>query len=184
MAVFIAISGCYAGDSEKLEKIPLDSIYSTFSQKGLKNITDRENMYYEELMTKSKHGASNFFLVRGDDFSKAIEATHRVAVAGSIVDRITLEEQPQGQVWMVVYWGIAGSSPPCWTIHSVERSEKTIRLRYRHHEDGGETKDLHRYYAWVPPGELKAGKYNLEMWDEDNSERMLTRLCWIIPKRK
>src|SRR5262245_42854606 len=79
-----AIHGAEEGDKVDTKKIPLDAIYSTSQQKGLKLIDQgqgdegfREEM--RELYQQSiKMGASNIFLVRGDDIGSAVKATWSV----------------------------------------------------------------------------------------------------------
>jgi hypothetical protein len=110
---------------------------------------------------------------------KAVQCCFR-RFDGERGERIVLRDHPQGQAWMVVYWGVGGSEPPRWTIHSVERSEKRIRLYYR--EEGGNTDDIHSYYAWIPLGNLSVGKYELEMWSQKTGDKTLTRLCWVVER--
>ena len=175
--------GCASSQTEpeKFEKMDPKQIYSTNGQKGLKTALDSGSKIEEDLRVKSRSGASNIYFVRGKDFDQAIQATHRVIFFGQPGDRIFLDDPQEGQIWMVVYWGVGGSHPPVWTIKSVERSEKTIRVHY--HEQGAETDDARNYYAWIPLGNPKVGTYQLEMWNQSTKEKTLARVCWITEKR-
>jgi hypothetical protein len=177
IVALVSLGGC-TNEAEKFEQIELSQIYATNGQKGLKELP--ENKDWEAIRTKSTYGASNVFLLRGKDVDEAIKATRLIILAGGRGDSI--EEEVQGQAWMVLSWGVGSSSPPKWTIHSVEKSEKSIRVHYREHK--AFTDDIHHYYAWVPLGSLKPGKYTLEVWSHDTGEKMLQRLCKVLEKNQ
>jgi hypothetical protein len=76
-------SGPDRGEEPKVQTIPLDSVYSTNGQEKLKPVSRRLEEPYgmdlEELYRNSQGmGASNIFLVRGDDLAAAVKATRRV----------------------------------------------------------------------------------------------------------
>ncbi|MBI1831684.1 MAG: hypothetical protein HYR84_09565 [Planctomycetes bacterium] len=176
----LSFSGCEGGETEKFEKIDIGKIYATFGPPEMR-VDSEDSKWFEELRKRTS-GASNVYLVRGRDIGAAIDATHDVENNGRRGDEVNLSEPPDGQAWMVVFFGRSSSSLP-WTIHAVEKSEKTIRLKYRKagpQKGQVHTTDVWRYYAWVPLGDLKRGKYQLEIWDQDAGERTLARACVVL----
>lgn len=174
IAAICAGLGCSQGEGDKTEKIDLKEVYSSFGQDGVK--TPEENKSFQELAYSSKrsHGASNIYLVRGKDIDEAIAATRRF-----VGNRMYLDDPEKGQAWVVVYLGHGGSGK--WKLSSVTRSDKAIRVHYRAQPTA--LTDWRGYYAWIPLGDPKVGKYQLELWDQDSGEKILSRSCSIVAKR-
>jgi hypothetical protein len=180
-----------APSQDKVEKIALDSVHSTSHQKPLKPVSHGFNLqgngekkyetsyghFLEEIFKAYHTGASNVFLVRGDDIGAAISATWEVCVCRRGAERPSApyEKGAHKPLWLVAYLGTAGSEPPYWEVRSVERKGRTVRLSFAPSEDGGRTNDEHQYFYWAPLGELEAGAYTLELYDEQEKAVVLTR---------
>jgi hypothetical protein len=171
-----ACLGCGADAQEKFEKIPLDRVFSTNRQEGVKEPPERKLI---EDLSKLRNGASNIFLVTGKDINEAILATRKVVSGGVPGGRMNLARPEDEHSWLVVYFGL-GASGPEWTIEGVERSGKTVRVRYRTHPVT--LADSRVYYAWIPLGVPQFGKYQLEMWDDDAGEKTLSRTYVVLPR--
>ncbi len=184
--LFIAslIIGCGAEDKRN---IPLKSIYSTNGQDGLQILKSRlEEPYGQDLqeMSRSLQGASNVFLVRGKDIAAAVRATRLIFMSGRSAD---VPVQPEDglmndHVWLVAYFGIAGSGPPAWTIKSVDVKDKCIQVRYTKPQLEEGTTDIHQYFVWIPLQKLTEGTYTLELIDEGKEEVMLQRRVILEPR--
>jgi hypothetical protein len=79
----------------------------------------------------------------------------------------------------VAYLGVAGSEPLEWRVKSAEVQRHVVRLTYT--KEGARTHDLHPYFVWVPLGELKAGTYTLELFEQDLKKVTLSRRV-TVPK--
>jgi hypothetical protein len=132
------------------------------------------------LVREHRGGASSVFLVRGKDLTEAVRATWEIQTAGARADvPVTAGRQPsKAPHWLVIYFGVSGSSPPQWLVRSVEVRGKTIRVSYNRGK--AETNDEHPYYLWVPLGQLAAGNYTLELFDADAWEVTLMRRCTAV----
>jgi hypothetical protein len=164
-----------------VKRIPLDSIFSTSRQKGLRLVDQgRGDEGFEfqirELQQNAINtGASNIFLVRGDDIRSAVRATRDVFCGGRAVDE-AVNSDPESKprdYWLVAYLGVAGSDPPAWVVKSVEVKSKEIRLSYE--VAVSVTDDEFAYFVWVPLGELMPGQYKVELFDEKMAESILLR---------
>ena len=180
-----------APPQDKGEKIALDSVHSTSHQKPLKPVSRGFNLqgngekkyetsyghFLEEIFKAYHTGAANVFLVRGDDIGAAISATWEVCVCRRGADRPSApyEKGEHKPLWLVAYLGTAGSEPPHWEVRSVERKGRTARLTFALSETGSETNDEEQYFYWAPLGELEAGAYTLELYDEQEKAVVLTR---------
>lgn len=125
--VLIAFAHTSCSSAGKGEKIPLDSIYATSDQKGLKEVSlgeDEPHHKEMEALRRNRKLTTNVFLVRGKDISGAIKATHEVFFLQRSGDLVRVPKKDEGgQVWLAVFFGVSGSVPPTWAVESVERSE-------------------------------------------------------------
>ena len=179
-----------------VQGIPLQSIYSTNGQEGLRSVTDSfilqkdgTKKYAEpyghflaEIHQDLRSGASNVFLVRGKDITAAVQATWLASVGGRSAEVPVSPEDGSERTpsWLVVYFGIQGSEPPGWLIKSVERRGETVKLNYM--KRLAETKDKHHYLAWVPVGELAPGPCTLELFDAEKMQVTLLRRVTVQNK--
>jgi hypothetical protein len=171
---------------EKVEEVPLKSIYATTGQEEVQRINRNDGEYgtaINEIISHSRSGASNVFLVRGHDLPAAVKATLLVLAGSRPVDTpigpgdLTgpHDRTKHDSIWMVAYLGTAGSSPPAWDIASVERRNKTVRLTYSKPDRFYSSRNLHVYLAWAPLGKLEPGDYSLELFDGRKREVTLLR---------
>lgn len=164
--------------------LPLESCYgtSTFGSANVQHLWRsadvRVHKYLGALYTKAQGmGPSNVLLVRGDEILEAIATTRRAFAAGCSagVPINPTEEISFAQEWLVAYMGAEGTEPPAWVIHSVQVTDHRLRVVYSQPRDGGKSDDMHHYYLWVPLGRLKAGYYDLELFDDDKQHVSLSR---------
>ena len=183
--------------AEETRNIPLESSYSTSGQKGLRLVgsgyflqDDGTKKYLEpcgsELEAISREagsvGASNVFLVRGNDIAGAVRATRWVFTGGRSADVSTLAdaEAKQAPVWAVVYFGRAPSEPPVWLIRAVELKAKTMRVTFLKRQ--GDVRESQQYFAWIPLGNVEPGVYTLELFDAEKKDAVLVRRVTIPEK--
>jgi hypothetical protein len=170
------------------KKVPLDSIYSTSGQNGLKLLAPGHgdglipNEMRELHRQGTRFGASNVFLARVDDYVGAVKATWEVFTHGQSASAPVNEySRPKSvQYWLVAYLGVAGSEPLEWRVKSAEVQRHVVRLTYT--KEGAKTNDVHPYFVWVPLGELKAGTYSLELFEQDLKQATLSRRVTVSEK--
>lgn len=164
-----------------VRKISLDSVYSTSGQQGLKHVGRRlDELGGPEVQTLGRDfrgGASNLFLVRGNDIAAAVKATYWALNASQWADVVVdPEDKSKSQeVWMVVYFGTAHSTPTAWVVESVERNTKLYRVSFLMPEVKQMTCDLQQYFVWVPLGKLGPGTYTLELYDAGQKQLNMMR---------
>jgi hypothetical protein len=172
------------------KKIPIESIFSTATQKGTQRVDHGqgyEGFRFElrELYRRSSRiGASNVFLVRGNEIGAAVKATLRVFDAGVSADQPVSPnlQRTSEQIWCVAFFGLAGSSPAAWQVRSVELRGKELRVVYRDHLDEAGTDDVHAYSVWIPLGQIAAGTYSLQLFDETRQHISLARAVVVPPR--
>jgi len=178
--------------------IPLSSVVTTGSQKGMKRATKvfqlddgkRDNKAYynsiEQIEQGTRSGASNVFLVDATTIQDAIWASTRI-ILGSDSARIpapvNTPNPVRGSHWLVAYLGTAPSTPTWWTVERITVSGKTIRLTYRESPPTGATRDAESYYYWAPLGPLAAGIYDLELFDAGRNMVSLMRKVEVESKK-
>ena len=178
------------------KQIPLSSIVTTSNQKGMvyaqasssENAGKREHWAaLDGLSEPSKlAGSSNIFLVDAPTFTDAMTATIKIVVRGYSADKPASLDQPDPtrvNHWLVVYLGVAGSTPARWTVDSVSVESGIVRFNYRVTPIGGITRDIRQYYYWVPLGKLDYGAYKLELYDLDLKDVTMSRRVEIKPPR-
>ncbi|MCI0640780.1 MAG: hypothetical protein L0Y72_10715 [Gemmataceae bacterium] len=175
-------------DDGQVRQIPLATVFSTNGQEGLQDPTtfvDEKCVWFLNQIYFKTHGmgASNAFLVSGDDIGAAVRATSEVFLGGRPANRPAAPDDGKDHDvhWLVVYLGVDGSNPPAWLIKSVERQGRRIRLCYEFPKVVYRTKDIYQYFAWVPVGKLGAGIYDLEVFDVNKSHVSLQRRVEIAP---
>jgi hypothetical protein len=176
----------HAADDSVTREVPLSSVVSTSYQKGLQHAARgwKESGYIEpygrdldKLYEKQGgQGASNVFLADAPDISGAVAATVSVMLGGRSTDRPATLNQPnppRGSLWLVVYLGVYGSSPPQWIVDSA--TVESTKIRFAYHRGGAETKDSYQYFYWVPLKTLPSGTYQLELFDTESNAVTLSR---------
>jgi hypothetical protein len=174
-----ATTSSQVGDKRpEMQEIPLGSVYSGSRQKDLVHTGHLEPLFRDTPF----RGASNIFLVGGDDIKQAMLATRHVLLAGSsgrIIANPPDAPQPKS-VWMFAYFGIGPSEPPAVLIDSVKHGAKIVRLNFSLPERQSTTADAVAYCYWAPLGEVPKGRYTLELYDINLKEVMLMRCVEII----
>jgi hypothetical protein len=173
---------------EEAKKILLGSIYSTSRQKGLKLVDQGQGdqafrLQIRELQQQAvKMGASNVFLVRGDDIAAAVKATWKVFAGGyPATEPVSFDQQHKSEkLWLVAYLGVAGSVPPAWLVHEAQVQNNALRLVFQ--RSMSETDDEHPYFVWVPIEPLKAQDYTVELFDKQRKEIILYRKVTVSHK--
>lgn len=192
----LAATAVTAADEPAAEKLDLWKSYGTTGQKDIHEASagfnigkEGEQKYIEpygatlaRIKSDFGNGASNAFLVHGKDITGAIEATASVLLGGQSAERpgVNARGQMPPSLWLVAYLGSSGSSPPEWTVRSVERRGNSFRVSYSTRQ--AETDDGRHYFVWVPVGELKPGTYSLELFDVGRKEVMLLRRV-VVPAK-
>lgn len=164
----------------KPQPIPLDSVHVTSEQKGLKRVAvghgDFDRQVLEDLRRSSlKVGLSNVFLVRGAEITAAVRATRDAFESGvGAGEPIPGDgKRPDQPIWLVVFFGVSGSSPPAWEVKGVERAGRRVRVSFA--ASAADSNDRHPYFAWVNLGTLAPEGYTLELFDLGAQEVALSR---------
>jgi hypothetical protein len=191
----IVIIACSASADEpdaKPRDVPLSSIVTTSPQKGMIQSRDvfsnRDhnsvvtNGFLDQILTATKSGASNVFLIDAKDRYEAVGTSARVILGAHAADKAVRANIPKPKhegLWVVAYLGSGPSSPTWWTVEGVSIDANKIRLRYRKSPPAPATDDIHPYYYWIPLGSLDNGAYELELYDLEKNCVMLMRLVTI-----
>ena len=173
--------------------IPKEQIYTTSSEDGFKKqllalFRSKDDTpvfpysYDLKVIMQDSHGmgASNIFLVRGDDITQAVAGTRSVFATAESADHPPARDGRGRKVksekmWLVVYLGCRQSRPPVWQFESVKFHDQTIEFRYKSPEILGGSGDGIQYFYWVPMPALKKGTYELKLIDAGKGRPMLIR---------
>jgi hypothetical protein len=170
------------GKKEPVKKIPLQSIYATIPQEGVKHV-ERGRKEMAQILDKGKGLTfSNIFLVPGKDINAAIAATH-VVFTESVPPEFP-DDPGTGikDCWLVAYFGLSGGGSPTWQLESVEMRDRVIQLKYSEPEGSAMLPAALLYFAWVPVGTLTKGTYTLELFDVGQKTPTLLRRFTINGK--
>jgi hypothetical protein len=152
-------------------EIPLKSIYSTSPQEGMQR-ADWSNRIgsgrRNRIQIEFRSGASNVFLVDAESADDAILASRQVLMGYRSAERPAVTLDRTENYWLVVYLGFGGNRR--WIVDSVTTDGNRIRFAYhrRPMPQGGEDGTLAPELYWIPLGELKPGKYRLELFDGED----------------
>lgn len=178
IAVTVPILGApYVAGQGKEQIIPLAKIYTTSGPKGTQRLEPGEKKTVEKrlrtlLERNPGNGASNVFLVTGDDISTALSGTLKVFVGGQPADVPADDsEGKERKYWVVAYFGYGAAR---WMIQAVTREGETFRVSFVKRKPL-EASSVEQYFAWVPVGQLEPGLYDLELFDAENKEITLIR---------
>jgi len=170
-------SGCGSSqrDPDKVETIPLHSMYATVPSGGMKRfILDNElDAARVECFIGLMPRVSNLFLTKQPDFKNAVDAA--VRFEGFPVVELPAADD-KSQVWLIIYLGAGHSSPPRWTIDSVELDSASRKIKVTFSpppRDAQRTADLKPHFVIVPLANLTTGIFDLEL--HNSNERVLTR---------
>ena len=163
--------------------IPLLEIITTGPQKDLRSIDDVVGPAeaYNSFMMRFRNvgdGSSNVFLVDAKKFRDALDASTNVLFGSRSANTAATQDKPKparGSHWLVAYLGTAPSSPTWWSVESVSVDKSKVVLSYRKTKPRPATRDVRRYYYWIPLGKLDPGAYELELIDADTGTVTLMR---------
>jgi hypothetical protein len=174
------------GDGKKKE-IPLNSVYFTDQQAGLKWLTlgeadkDLQKVMLEVFRAISKLGASTVFLASGDNIREAFGSSWEALCHGAGTENLVKTENlKSNEAWLVVFFGIQGGKGT-WQITSVEIKDKQIRMSYKKPKRGAIVATMSGEMALAPLGKLEPGAYSVELFDADEQQAVLTRRV-VVPK--
>jgi hypothetical protein len=183
--VSLAHCGCDGGDSEKFQKIPSGEIYTTAIQKGLEHVSLGDHLPFKgqiEIFNQLQPSASNLFLTQANDLNEAVEAGVRLQGRANL--RLP-KDAKDSEIWLVVFFGRAQSSPQNWTIDSVEFSQTKVRVNYTvPSKIIIRTRDYVPYFAFVRLKDLIAGRYDLELRESGSKEVTLMRKVRLQPPER
>jgi hypothetical protein len=168
--------------TERSKEIPLKDVVATFNQPELSRYKDRMSDDWEGLRAKMTSGVSNVIMVAGKDIHEAIHATRlafTLASYNSDAPSQVDSNNPKSEYWICAYLGSDSSTPPRWNITRIDVVATVISIHYRRHEAKAGTDDLHRYFIWVPLGQLRPGNYTVQLCDSISGESVLRRLVRI-----
>jgi hypothetical protein len=184
-----------AAENEKPHSIPMDSIYTTSDELGFKKrlralFVEKDgsekgvfSYSYDLKMIREASrsmGASNIFLVRGDDITAAVMSTRAVFATGDSADRApdrNIQQKPikSEKHWLVVYLGIGWSEPPRWTFKAATIHDRVLEFHYGKVKVKSVSLDNIQYFYWVPLPPLQHGVFEAKLFDVDKGRTTLIR---------
>jgi hypothetical protein len=158
--ILIGLPGC----GSKTETISLSSVFVSSDQKGLQHARgDVDDEAWREFI--HFRAPPNIFFVRGKGISEVVAESIRFRTG-----------QPEGPVWLAVFFGYSHSTPVEWTIESIQRTRGKVSVNFRLPEPGQvRTADVSPYWAWIPLDQVAPGPYVLELIDSRTGEITLMR---------
>jgi hypothetical protein len=172
-----------APEINSVKTIPLSSVITTGPQPEAKAFEvafpdEAERRKLVEQISAFSGGASNLFLVDATNSLDAFEATLSVLQGSHSAETpapVNTAEPQRGSYWLVAYLGVGPSQPVSWIVESATIDRNTIRVSYHHPKANIVTRDVWRFYYWVPLGKLAAGNYQLELYDTREKAVTLSR---------
>lgn len=169
--------------SNEEKSIPLSSIITTSPQSDLQafdvafpNENERRKLFQQIRAFSS--GASNLFLVDATNKLDAFKAGLSVLEGSHSADTpapVNTADPKRGSHWLVAYLGVGPSDPVWWVVESVKIRRDTIRVSYHQPKANQVTRDVWRFYYWVPLGTLDPGNYQLEFYNTKEKAVTLSR---------
>lgn len=168
--------------------VPFSEIITTSPQEGMTfahdafSGSDKNSQvglrFFQRIIREAKCGTSNAFLVKGVRARYALAATSAVLTGRRSADMVVNGNSTNtldANYWLVVYLGESGSTPTRWVVESVVIDGNKIIMNYEKSQADYATIDEHRYYYWVPLGELKRGANQVVLFDTGLNETTLMR---------
>ena len=183
-------------EDAKPVSIAKDEIYTTSGEKGFKEqlyegyVSGKDGKpkpafsYTHDLKVICSHsmGASNIFMVRGNDIKQAVHGTRLIFALTDSADTppdrdIDAKKIESEKFWVVVYLGSGWSGPPKWLFKSATIQQKNVEFQYYRPRAQvmATTADIRQYFYWLPLDGLKKGTYRLNLVDADKGHPVLTR---------
>lgn len=154
-----------AFDREERRLIPLDAVYASFNQEGLKPLgPEVEADGLAEILGAVRESPQQIVLCVGTDVASALRGSE---LGFATPDEATppVTARTSDTFWLAAYLGSDGSVPSAFRIRAIEVNGKTIRVEYERDESHVRSADLRNYLIWVPLGHVEAGAYTLELFD-------------------
>jgi hypothetical protein len=188
LAVVVAAPGLIlaaqlgAFQTDETRPIPLNTVYATFNQEGLKSVdtaAHREGL--GEISSMLQEGSQQLVLCLGSDLAAAVKGS---ASSFSIPEEsfATISGATTDTLWLVAYLGSDGSLPPAYQVRYIETTGKTIRVAYERDGSPVRSCDLRAYVVWVPLGRVEEGAYALELFDVAAQKVTLAKLWQVTVK--
>ena len=125
-------------------------------------------------------GASNVFLVTGENIADAVSSTYwsfHLGICDEPAGPDIGGKQKSHKHWLVAYLGIGQGTPPQWLFQAATIQRQTLEVRYTKPQYAKAGADKIGFFYWVPLPQLKAGTYEVKLIDADKDRVMLTR--WV-----
>jgi hypothetical protein len=159
--------------------IPLDTVYSTFNQEGLKSLPEVETDGLFQVLGAVRESPQQIVLCIGTDAASAVKGSElSFAMPEEAIPPVT-GTTSEKTLWLAAYLGCDGSLPPAFRVSSIEVNGKTIRVMYERDASPVRSADLRSYLIWVPLGRLEEGVYTLELFDAA-AERVTRSRSWQV----
>lgn len=177
--------------ADKPVSISKKEIYTTSAEAGFKKqlvaafySKDDKPVYpYSHdlrVIESGRTGASNIFLVRGDDIATAVIGTRLVFASGHPADTppardLRSKEIKSKKYWLVVYLGAGFSTPPKWDFVGAKVSKNTVEFSYKACDPIIASGDTIQYFYWLPMPQAERGTHELKLIDTDKGRPVLIR---------
>lgn len=181
--------------ADELRTIPFADVYAQLPQESMQAVkatsnndglpTEKYGASLQRLLRDFKNAGSNVFIVQGETDVEAIEASERAFAGYAGIERPVAKRDydAKGTHWMVAYLG-AGSSTPVYEVDSITQEGNRIRFAFSKPNPLIVTTDVRRFLYWIRLGKLKAGDYELELFDSDSDKVVLMRRVEVGPHQR
>jgi hypothetical protein len=139
---------------------------------------DGEMEDFKAKILSTHRNEASVFVVDAMNEKDAVSASAGVLFDSKPTDTevtVNTADPPPGSHWLVAYLGMGPSHPARWIVERASIARNKIRLIYRKPELTSVTGDIQHYYYWVPLGKLKAGSYEVELYDAHSEAVTLSR---------
>jgi hypothetical protein len=164
-------------DPPPVRVIPLDQCYATFESPGLQLAPPLVSDDAKATWQESNPIVPNVFLVRGATIQEAVRTTKEALLGGWHVKwpvGYPSGAKQEPSLWPFCNIGSPGH-PPRWRLKSASVVENRVRVVIARIPVQGAYPILTRGLIWIPLGPLPEGTYALELYDQDDSEPLLSR---------
>lgn len=179
-SVLAAQLGAFQGQEPRV--IPLNTVYATFNQDGIKAFDGTvDNDDLRQMIDRIQAGPQRIVLCGGKDIAAAVKSAGMSFTMSDMSSSMADDPIPAvtigtgDTVWLAAFLGSDGSIPPAYKVRAIEVTGRTIRVSYERDDSSGRTCDLCAYMIWAPVGRMEAGLYTLELFDTAAGEVTVTR---------
>ena len=166
-------------ESEQGRRVPLNSVYATFTQEPLMAVEDAvDQVVVTSVLFGDRDGEPKVALCLGADIASAVQSSANSFLLPENQVPVAMPDSKDA-LWVAAYLGTDGSLPAAYQIQSITIKDQTIRVTYRRDDSQGRSCDLRDYMIWAPLGRVEPGPYAMELF-EATSERVTARRAWQI----